>query len=209
MPQQIDERQARKRYVRHRQTVVFSITGVIVAATLVVALLFNFHVGGLGLVATPLAEPNFGNPAPCAVKDNSGKATYVPNGSVNVRVLNGTSHVQFASAVSKALAKRGFAMQEAGNFSSTSVERTTVYFGKNAINQAYTVAGNFTDATMVMIQRDDQLVDVVLGATFSDLNDEKQSPQQGKEITDIQGCQAADKMTDLPADVKPANTNQQ
>ena len=37
-------------------------------------------------------------------------------------------------------------MQEATNYSSTNVERTTIYFGKNAINQAYTVAGNFTDA---------------------------------------------------------------
>lgn len=44
MTQQIDERQARKTYVRHRQTIVFSISGVVLAAILVVAILFNFHV---------------------------------------------------------------------------------------------------------------------------------------------------------------------
>lgn len=202
MPQQIDERQARKRYVRRRQTVVFSISGAVMVVALVISLLFNFHVGGLGLVSTPLAEPNYGNPAPCAVKGDDGKAKYVSNTSIGVRVLNGTSHSQFAAAVSSALGVRGFAMQEAGNFSSTNVERTTIYFGKNAINQAYTVAGNFTDATMIMNAREDQLVDVVLGATFNDLKDEKQSPQEGKEITSIEGCQAADKMTNLPADTK-------
>ncbi|MBT1163025.1 LytR C-terminal domain-containing protein [Bifidobacterium felsineum] len=202
MPQQIDERQARKRYVRRRQTVVFSISGVVLAVALVISLLFNFHVGGLGLVSTPLAEPNFGNPAPCAVKGEDGKAKYVTNATIGVRVLNGTSHSQFAAAVSSALGVRGFDMQETGNFSSTNVERTTIYFGKNAINQAYTVAGNFTDATMIMTAREDQLVDVVLGATFNDLKDEKQSPQEGKEITSIEGCQAADKMTNLPADTK-------
>ena len=37
-----------------------------------------------------------------------------------------------------------------------------IIFGKNAINQAYTVNSNFTDATMVMDDREDMLIDVVL-----------------------------------------------
>ncbi|MBT1174376.1 LytR C-terminal domain-containing protein [Bifidobacterium sp. LC6] len=202
MPQQIDERQARKRYIRHRQTIVFSISGAVLAVAMVIALLFNFHVGGLGLIATSAASPNYGNPAPCAVKGDDGKAKYVNNNSVGVRVLNGTSHAQFAAAVSDALGVRGFDMQQTGNYSSTNVERTTIYFGKNAVNQAYTVAGNFTDATMVMTAREDQLIDVVLGATFNNLKDEKQSPQEGKEITSIEGCKAVASMTKLPADTK-------
>ena len=52
MTQQIDERQARKTYVRHRQTIVFSISGVVLAAILVAAILFNFHVFGLGQINT-------------------------------------------------------------------------------------------------------------------------------------------------------------
>ena len=67
MTQQIDERQARKTYVRHRQTIVFSISGVVLAAILVVAILFNFHVfawGGLThrpprqTTAMPLPAPS-------------------------------------------------------------------------------------------------------------------------------------------------------
>lgn len=66
-------------------------------------------------------------------------------------------------------------MQKIDNYSSTDVERTTIYFGKNAINQAYTLIGNFTDATMIMTAREDQLIDVVIGATFNDLQDTNSS----------------------------------
>ena len=102
----------------------------------------------------------------------------------------------------EALANRGFSVQKIDNYSSTGVERTTIYFGKNAINQAYTLIGNFTDATMIMTAREDQLIDVVIGATFNDLQDTKSSPQSGKTITNIEGCKAADSMTKLPADTK-------
>ena len=76
MTYQVDEREARKAYVRHRQTIVFSISGAVLAVVLVIALLFNFHVFGLGEVETPARQPNYGNAAPCAVKDSSGKAQY-------------------------------------------------------------------------------------------------------------------------------------
>ena len=74
MTYQVDEREARKAYVRRRQTIVFSISGAVLAVVLVIALLFNFHVFGLGEVETPASQPNYGNAAPCAVKDSSGKA---------------------------------------------------------------------------------------------------------------------------------------
>ena len=101
MTYQVDEREARKAYVRRRQTIVFSISGAVLAVVLVIALLFNFHVFGLGEVETPASQPNYGNAAPCAVKDSSGKAQYVSNASVGIRVMNGTSHGQFAKAVGR------------------------------------------------------------------------------------------------------------
>lgn len=146
MTYQVDEREARKAYVRRRQTIVFSISGAVLAVVLVIALLFNFH------VFRPRRSGDSGQPAElrqrgaCAVKDSSGKAQYVSNASVGIRVMNGTSHGQFAKAVGEALANRGFSVQKIDNYSSTDVERTTIYFGKNAINQAYTLIGNFTDA---------------------------------------------------------------
>lgn len=199
--QQVDERQARKEYVRRRQTKVLTVSGAVLAVVMLIALLFNFHVFGLGKVSTSVAEPNFGNAAPCAVDSaEGGVGKYVSNGSVGVRVLNGTTHLQLANAVSGSLANRGFAVQTASNYSRSDVERTTIFFGKNAINEAYTLNGNFTDATMVMTTREDQLIDVVLGATFNNLKDADASPKKGDNITNIEGCQPADKMTDLTAD---------
>ena len=43
-------------------------SGAVLAVVLVIALLFNFHVFGLGEVETPASQPNYGNAAPCAVK---------------------------------------------------------------------------------------------------------------------------------------------
>ena len=135
MTYQVDEREARKAYVRHRQTIVFSISGAVLAVVLVIALLFNFHVFGLGEVETPDRQPNYGNAAPCAVKDSSGKAQYVSNASVGIRVMNGTSHGQFAKAVGEALANRGFSVQKIDNYSSTGVELTK--YNQNKTFQGY------------------------------------------------------------------------
>ncbi|OZG59751.1 LytR cell envelope-related transcriptional attenuator [Bifidobacterium lemurum] len=200
---QHDERQARKEYVRKRQRLVFTVSGAALAVILVVALMFFYHAFGLGLKESPVVQPNYGNTAPCAVDGEDGAAaTYVANGQVNVRVLNGTDHLGLGSAVGEALANRNFTIQVIDNYSSTSVTRTTIYFGKNAINEAYTLAANFTDATMVMTAREDKLIDLVIGATFSDLQDMDEVPQAGAEITSIEGCVAADSMTDLPADTE-------
>ena len=203
MTQANDERAARKQYIRSRQKVVFAIIGAILAVALVISLLFFFHVGGLGKVKSAAVQPNYGQQAPCAAQEQDGsKGKYVENRNITVRVLNGTEFSGFAQAVSSALQNREFNTQAAGNYTSSKVERTMIIFGKNAINQAYTLIGNFTDATMIMTAREDQLIDVVIGATFNDLQDTNSSPQSGKTITNIEGCKAADSMTKLPADTK-------
>ena len=89
-------------------------------------------------------------------------------------------------------------MQGVDNYDSAKVERTLIIFGKNAIPQAYTLASNFNDAQMVMDDRADKLVDVVLGATFKDLVPTEDLPKTGSNIPNIEGCKAPDKMTSLP-----------
>lgn len=199
MSEPYDERAARKAYMRKRQRLVFTVTGAVMVVALVVAVLFYYHVGGLGRIKTAAVLPNYGHSAPCAPKDADGKTVkYVDNKSISVRVLNGTTSLGFAGAVADALENLGFPRQQAENYSSTSVERTTIYFGSNAIAEAYTLNAYFTDAMMVMDNRDDMLIDVVVGATFNDLIDKKLAPDTNDTITDIEGCVAADQMTDLP-----------
>ena len=120
------------------------------------------------------------------------------NRNITVRVLNGTKFIGFAKAVSGALENREFNTQTPDNYTSSKVERTIIFFGKNAINQAYTVNSNFTDAMMVMDDRTDQLIDIVVGATFDNLQDTKKVPAAGKQLESFEGCVAADKLTDLP-----------
>ena len=80
------------------------------------------------------------------------------------------------------------------NYPSSKVTRTTIYFGVNAINPAYTLNAYFKDAVMVMDNRQDRLVDVVLGATFNDLNKEKEVKKQGDTIKDFKGCKTVDEL---------------
>lgn len=203
-----DEREARKAYMRNRQKTVFTVCGAAMVVALLISLLFYYHVGGLGKVKTPAVEPNFGVATACATKGEDGSAAkYIDPRTVRVRVLNGTSHLGFANAVSTALESRQFAMQKPDNYPNSRVERTTIYYGKNAVNEAYTVTSNFTDAVMVMDDREDKLVDVVLGATFTDLKDPKQVGIAGQEIKSFANCQASDKLTDLPKafDHEPVN----
>lgn len=200
MTQIFDERTARKLYVRRRQKTVLLLVASFLTMALVVASLFFFHIGGLGEAVSEKVLPNYGQTAPCSIKNEDGTdAVYEKNNNVQVQVLNGTSFSGFASAVSEALQLREFSMQEVGNYTSTNVKRTRILFGRNSINQAYTLASNFTDAVMVMDDRQDAVIDVVLGATFENLKDLKDVPEAGTKIQDIEGCVAADSMTDLPS----------
>lgn len=193
-----DEREARKEYMRRRQTIVFSTIGAVLVVAFIIALLFFFHVGGLGEVETAEDEPNYGITAPCANPGADGATNkYLENRSVTVRVLNGTSSSGFAQAVGSALENREFVLQGVDNYSDSDVERTIIQFGKNAIPEAYTLASNFNDAELVMDDRSDKLIDVVLGDSFNNLVDTEDVPKTGSDIVNISGCVAADTMTNL------------
>ena len=115
-----------------------------------------------------------------------------------MRGLNGTKFVGFAKAVSTALSNRQFKVTGWDNYKGKKVERTTIYFGKNAINEAYTLNTNFTDAVMVMDDRDDKLIDVVLGASFNDLANKDSLPSGDTAIENFEGCVPVQSMGTLP-----------
>ena len=95
MTQANDERAARKEYIRRRQKTVFSIVGAVMVVAMVVSLLFFFHVGGLGNVKSAAIQPNYGQQAPCPIKEADGnKAKYVENRNITLRVSVITSGAQ-------------------------------------------------------------------------------------------------------------------
>ena len=198
-----DERAERRTYIRHRQTLVFSLVAFVLCVTLTVSMLFFFHAFGLGLQRGTAVQPNYGSVAPCAPKDKDGNPqTYVSNEKISARVQNGTKFAGLAKAVSEAMQNRHFVVATVASYPVENVDRTIIYFGRNAIAEAYSVDSNFTDARMVMDDRKDKLVDVVIGATFNDLVDEKKVPAAGSKITSIEGCQDAASMTNLPKAIK-------
>ena len=203
-----DERAMRRRYVSRRRHVVLSFVVMILVAALVVSGVFYFHIGGAGAQKTSVAAPNYGVTAPCAPEDSNGNTSkYATTSDVTIRVLNGTASSGFAKAVGEALQNRGFTVSEISNYSSTSVERTIIYFGRNAIAQGYTVNSNFKDAIMVMDDRTDKLVDVVLGSSFKNLRSKRYVPTSGADIVDIKGCKSASSMTDLPKAISHTAVN--
>ncbi|WEV46805.1 LytR C-terminal domain-containing protein [Bifidobacterium sp. ESL0690] len=205
MQQFSDERQARKKYVHHRQMRVFSTIAAILVVALVVAFFTLFHSLGKSNAGVPQAQTNFGAPLVCATDDpKKSPAMYQPNNSVEVNVLNGTKAVGLARAVGDALTNRHFNVSSVGDFTSRKVERTTIYYGVNNIWQAYTVYSNFTDAKLVMDNRQDGVVSVVIGSTFTDLTKKGSLPTVGSQIKNIEGCTPLSKVdkAKLPQDFR-------
>ncbi|OXN00081.1 LytR C-terminal domain-containing protein [Bifidobacterium vansinderenii] len=199
-PEAFDERKARQQFVRDRQKIVFTVAIGALAIALVVSFLFYFGVLGKTATTTNAAQPNYGVTAPCPTAADGATAKALNPSTINVRVLNGTDKAGLADAVSESLTNRGFVSKGVSNYPGTAtIKRTEIRFGKNTINEAYTLAGHFNDAILRMDDREDKLIDVVIGSTFSDLVDEdKIATKTDADLTAIEGCKAADQMGDLP-----------
>lgn len=195
-PDATDERQARRQFVRRRQKMVFTIAISALAVILIIALLVVFGTLGHLNKQSTQTKPNYGVSVPCAPADS----TVLKHTEVRVRVLNGTNKNGLGVAVMQSLRNRGFNMQGAGDFpTKTELARTEIRFGINGISQGYTVGRQFKDAVLRMDDRADDLVDVVIGATFNDLAQEHKVSGVGMPITSIKGCVADPKtITNLP-----------
>ncbi len=151
--------------MQQRQTVIF---GTLVAALLLVGLL-----GGAvwsGVIPSPIDIPvNSGEPAPtpepiappCPPADT----TPVAYADISANVLNGTDEQGLASRTAATLQNRGV---EVGNLADGTpyggaVQITT---GPLGVTAAYTLAGLFNGAQIVLDDREDATVDVLLGEAF-------------------------------------------
>lgn len=192
----LDEREARRQFVRRRQKMVFTIAICALVVIMIVAGLVIASSVGRSTKESKVVRPNYGVSLPCPPQDSK----LVNHPDIRIRVLNGTSKSGLGTAVASALRNRGFNMQGVGDYpNKTETARTEIRFGIKGIDRGYTVATQFNDAIMIMDDRNDDLVDVVIGATFNDLNDEDKSSTVGKDIEGIKGCVADPaSMKDLP-----------
>jgi hypothetical protein len=166
-------RQRRRRHVHERQAVIFGV------------LLAGLGVAGLGAAAVytgnlelPFLARGFSSPAPTGLAAADSPcppegATPVPYGQVAVNVYNGTTRVGLAGDTASALASRGFAISTQGNATAQGYARyegtALIQFGTQGVAAAYTLAAQLDSPLLVLDDRADASVDLVVGSTYNAL----------------------------------------
>lgn len=105
-------------------------------------------------------------------------------GQVTVRVLNGTVGSEnekpgLAGSTLEVLKGRGYVSVGATNWNRTYGDSVRIQFGEEGLRQAYTVAANFPNYTMVLDNRKGAVVDIILGELF---DVDKIRPQYAPEL---------------------------
>ncbi|UFU03372.1 LytR C-terminal domain-containing protein [Ruania suaedae] len=160
-------RAARRRHMQQRQTVIF---GALILAMLLVGL--GAGAVWVGVLPSPVnvainaPEPTATTDAgPCPPAD----ATYVPLTEVSASVLNGTSTSGLASEVGNELGERGIAVSRTANAPSQFAGTAQITSGQDGLAAAFTTAVLIPDAAIVVDDRADQTIDIVLGASYDSL----------------------------------------
>lgn len=103
----------------------------------------------------------------CAVEK---AATTIPQpAQVTVKVLNGTDKTGRALEVRKKLEERGFVVVEHANAREVTEGTALVRYGPRAAGSAQLVRAQIPDAVAAPDERDDDVVELVIGPDFADL----------------------------------------
>lgn len=190
----------RRRREHERQAVVF---GVLIAF-LAVCGIFALAVYS-GAISSPFNRPfttvgvtaqkTF--PVPClpAVQGQPDGALPTAYTDTRVRLLNASGESGLASAHETVLADRGFVIVGTGNVKGL-LQESEIRFGKNGIVQAYTLAAQFPKMRMVLDQRGDPGIDLLIGENFDpplDVEDVELAADQP--LRNAEGCVPVDEIT--------------
>lgn len=161
----VKRRKAKRRHRRERQIMVF---GVIIIAVGAVA--FAAAAIYRGEVEGPFSA-EFNSPAPDLAEIDlvcppSG-ALPLSTDQIVVRISNGTDTQGLAGSVEQTLEGRGFVTVGAVNWSRTYDDTVLILFGEQGVAHAYTLARQFEDAELVLDNREDITLDLVLGEEFA------------------------------------------
>ncbi len=205
-------RARRRRHVRERQALVFGVLlGGLAVAALGAAAVYS------GSLTLPFLSRDFSSPEPTglAVADSPCPpegATPVPYGQVGVTVFNSTNRVGLAGDTADALASRGFVIAGQANARDGGYEAYTgtalIQFGTPGVAAAYTVAAQFDSPQLVLDDRQDSTVDVVVGSSYNALvaaADVVLAADQPFAVPE--GCIALDQVTPVARPVPPAATD--
>ena len=154
-------------------------------------------------------------PVPClpAVEGQPDGALPIAYTDVKVRLLNASKESGLAGAHETVLAERGFTILETGNVSLL-LEESEIRFGSKGTVQAYTLAAQFPTMRLVLDDREDRSIDLLIGADFDppvdieDVDVAADQPLQNAEdcvpIGEIEPVQQLMPASEDDATVKPA-----
>ncbi|MEK8227445.1 LytR C-terminal domain-containing protein [Oerskovia sp. M15] len=129
---------------------------------------------------------------------------------MQVRVFNGSGKGGLAAANADILASRDFTVVATDDLMTPEGKNTTqtatqISFGATGIAQAYTLAAHYESPILVLDDRADATVDLVLGKNFENLVDEELvGLDTATPLESRAGCAAVETITPQPAYVPPA-----
>ena len=128
---------------------------------------------------------------------------------VQVRVFNGTGKGGLGAANQEILTNRGFTVVLLGDLEDTAgknitQDATQISYGLAGVAQAYTLAAHYPSPILVLDDRADATVDVVLGKNFENLVDEELVGLDGAvPLESRKDCVAVETLTPRAAYVPP------
>lgn len=183
----------RRRREHERQAVVF---GVLIAF-LAVCGIFALAVYS-GAISSPFNRPfttvgvseQETYPVPCLppIKGQPDGALPTAYSDVEVRLLNASEEIGLASAHESVLADRGFSIVAKGNVP-MQLQESEIRFGRKGIVQAYTLAAQFPEIRLVLDDRTDRKIDLLIGEEFEaplDVEDVELASDQP--LLNAEGC---------------------
>ncbi len=162
-------RQQRRLRLQQRQTVIF---GVLIAA-MAFAALFAWLVAIDAVPApfqrafTPTEKKETSTEVACPASD----AVTVDLSSISAAVYNSTDRQGLASEVSETLTSGGVTVTDSGNWQELLLGAGQLQTGPAGIDDAYTLLQLFPGMTVMLDDREDAVVDVVLGYDYTSMGD--------------------------------------
>ncbi|WP_062131106.1 LytR C-terminal domain-containing protein [Demequina aestuarii] len=160
-------RKAVRRHRRERQFVVFGIA--MIALVTVAFASFAIYRGDVEgpfdrAFTTPAGEFESDITLACAPS----RAMPLPPGEVVVRVNNGAGISGLAGSTGETLEGRGFLVVGATNWTQDFSGSVRILYGQEGLQHAYTLAAHFDDVELVLDNRPDITLDLVLGQQFGE-----------------------------------------
>jgi len=194
-----EAREARRRHLQQRQTVIF---GSLIAGLLVIGL--GAGAVWAGILPPPISIPiqspepdDVAPPAPCPPEG----AVPAPMNEISVNVLNGTNQSGLAASTAAGLAERGAVIGDEANAPVGFEGVVRIVTGPTAVTHAYTLAAHFPEALIELDSRTEDVLTLTVGESFENLLPEE-SVELDEEVPlqPLPGCQPVQLEEDGEAD---------